>query len=173
MLHTFVNGILSCRITHGKKVANTIPTFQTQLNPQWPDLEHLQKREASKKQLHQEHFNISHQVKKLAPLAPGTEVQITTDDKQGVVLKETGSPRQHAVQTPTTIIRRNRRHLVPLSHETPEPSPVTYSILVPAGTPSRHIAEKPPDSPQMNVLSRPKRLITPSLKALENMELNG
>ena len=98
---------------------------------------------------------------------------MTTDDKQGVVLKETGSPRQYAVQTPTVIIRRNRRHLVPMSPETPKPSPVKYSTPAPARTPARHIAERPPDSPQMNVSSRPKRLITPALKALENMELKG
>ena len=97
----------------GRKLRNTIPTFQSRLNPRWPDLEHLQKREASNKQLQREHFNICHQAKKLPPLVPGTEVQITTDDKQGVVLKETGSPRQYAVQTTTAIIRRNRRHLVP------------------------------------------------------------
>ena len=88
----------------GRKLQNTIPTVQTQLNPNRPDLEHLQKREASNKQQQREHFNIRHQAKKLPSLVPGTEVRITTDNKQGVVLKETGSPKQYAVQTPTATI---------------------------------------------------------------------
>ena len=157
----------------GRKLRNTIPTFQAQLNPMWPGLEHLQKREASNKQLQREHFSIRHQANKLPPLVPGTEVQINTHDKQGVVSKKTGSQRQYAVQTTNAISQRNRRHLVPLSPETPKPSPVKYSTPAPVRTPARHIAEKPPDLSQMNVSSRPKRLITPSLKALENMELNG
>ena len=44
-------GYSPAELLMGRKLQNTIPTFQTQLNPRWPDLEHLQKQEASNKQL--------------------------------------------------------------------------------------------------------------------------
>ena len=78
---------------------------------------------------------------------------------------ETTSPRQYAMLTSTAIIRRKRRHLLSLTPKTLKPIPVKYSTPAPAKTPARHIAEKFPDLPHMNVPS--KRLITPSLKALE------
>ena len=36
-------GYSPAELCMGRKLQNTIPTFQTQLNPKWPDLEHLQK----------------------------------------------------------------------------------------------------------------------------------
>ena len=86
----------------------------------------------------------------------------------GVVLKETETPRQYIVQTPSAVIHRNHRHLAPLSPQTPIHSSEASSSPTPLTTVNREIFASP-KLPEMNITSRPKRLLKPSLKALESM----
>ena len=98
-------------------------------------------------------------------------MQVTTDKKSGVVLKETETPRQYIVQTPSAVIRRNLRHLVPLSPQTAIHSSEASSSPTPVTTVKREIFASP-KLLEMNIISRPKRLLKPSLKAFESMS-NG
>ena len=109
-----------------------------------------------------------HCAQPLPPITSGTEVQVTTDKKPGVVLKETETARQYIVQTPNAVIRRNRRHLVPLSPQTPIHSSEASSSPTPVTTVKREIFASP-KLPEMNINSEPKRLLKPSLKAIESM----
>ena len=103
------------------------------------------------------------------PLLQGQKVQVTTNKKPGVVLKETETLKQYIVQTPSAVIHRNRQHSIPLSPQTLIQSSEPSSSPTPVTTLKRETLAK---LPEMNITSRPKRLLKPSLKALESMS-NG
>ena len=105
----------------GRILRNTVPMFQNQLTPNWPDLERLNKHETCSKVKQQEYYNLRHRAQPLPSIASGTEVQVTTNNKPGVVLKETETPRQYIVQTPNAVTHRNRQHLIQFSLHTPNP----------------------------------------------------
>ena len=113
-------------------------------------------------------LHLRHRAQRLPPITSGTEVHVITDKKPGVVLKESETPRQYIVQAPSAVIRRNRRHLVPLSPQTPIHSSEASSSPTPVTTVKREIFASP-KLPEININSRPKRLLEPSLKALESM----
>ena len=60
--------------------------LQSQLTPDWSDLERLNKHETCSKIKQQEYYNLRHRAQPLPPITSGTEVQVTTDKKPGVVL---------------------------------------------------------------------------------------
>ena len=91
----------------GRKLRNTVTMFQSQLTLDWPDLERLNKYETCSKIKQQEYYNLRHRAQPLSPITLGTEAQVTTDKKPGVVLKLTETPRQYMC-----------RHLVQLFGET-------------------------------------------------------
>ena len=159
------NGYSPAELLMGRRLRNTVPMFHIQLTPDWPDLERLNKQETCIEIKQQEYYNSRH------PIALGTEVQVTTDKKSGVVLKETETPRQYIVQTPNAVILRNRQHLIPLSPKTPIQSSEASPSPTPVTTVKREIFASP-KLPEMNITSRPKRLLKPSMKALESMS-NG
>ena len=132
------------------------------------DLEGLNRHETCSKIKQQKYHNSRHCTQPLPPIASGTEVQVTTDQKPRVVLKETETPRQYIVQTPSAVIRRNRRHLTPLFPQAPAQSSEASSSPTPMTMVKRKIFASPKLS-EMNITSRPKGLLKPSLKALESM----
>ena len=154
----------------GRRLRNTVSIFRSQLTPDRPDIEQLNKHETCSKIKQQEYYNSRHRAQPLPPITSGTEVQVTTDKKPGVVLKETETPRQYIVQTPSAVIRRNCRHLVPLSPQIPIHSSEASSSPTLVTTVKREIFVSP-KFPEMNITSRPK-LLKPSLKALESMSNN-
>ena len=89
----------------------------------------------------------------LGTLSPGTIVYITSHDQPGTVIKKADAPRSYTIETPTKDIRRNREHLVPLERvpKSPQKSSVVKEPL------------------ELNIKTRPKTSIKPSLKALESM----
>ena len=165
------NGYSPAELLMGRRLRNTVPMFQSQLTPDWPDLERLNKHETCSKIKQQEYYNLRYRTQPLPPIASGAEGQVTTDKKPGVVLKETETLRQYIVQTPSAVIRRNRRHLIPLSPQTPIQSSEASSSPTPMTTVKRKIFASL-KLPEMNITSRAKRLLKPSLKALEIMS-NG
>ena len=107
------SGFSPVELLMGRKLRSTVPTFQENLIPRWPEMDKLQKSENIQRQ-QQQHFNVKHRAKLLPPLSAGAEVKIANYDDTGVVQRKTNSPRQYVVQTPTSTLRRNRVHLVPL-----------------------------------------------------------
>ena len=75
-------------------------------------------------------------------------MHITSHDQPGTVVEKADAPRSYIIETPTKDIHRNCEHLVPLE-------PVPKSPLEPL---------------ELNIKTRPKRFIKPSLKALESMD---
>ncbi len=73
----------------------------------------------------------------LSTLVPGTNVNVTTHNEQGTVLKSADRPRSYLVQTPTKVIRRNCEHLIPLT-----PEATTESTMKEPEVPITTIPEK-------------------------------
>ena len=132
-------------------------------------MDKLQKSEDIQRQQQQQHFNAKHRAKLLPPLSAGVEVKIANYHETGVVQGKTNSPRQCAVQTPTSTLRRNRVHLVPLPDSNQsESSQVSEDRK--EGNPEPRTFEQ--QRSPLNILSRPRRTMKPSLKARENMAKN-
>ena len=132
-------------------------------------MDKLQKSENIQRQQQQQHFNAKHRAKLLPPLSAAVEVQIANYDETGVVRGKTNSPRQYVVQTPTSTLRRNRVHLVPLPDSNQSESSQVSEDRKEGNPEPRTVAQL--RSP-LNILSKPRRTIKPSLKVRENMANN-
>lgn len=83
-----------------------------------PDTESVTSRDGAYKDYTVKHYDAHHGVRPLSPLAPGDPVLVKTDEQSKwstparVVQAAPGaSPRSYMVDTPTGVLRRNRRHL--------------------------------------------------------------
>ena len=153
------SGYSPSQLLMGRVIRSTLPTLDSKLNPKLPELDTLRRREDESRRQQKLCYDKRHHAIPLTALKPDTEVNNTTHHEQGTIIKPADSPRSYYVQTPTRVIRRNREHIVPL-----HPSTHTESPTTPVESTSR--------TTELNILSRPKRNIKPTLKALENMSLN-
>eukprot|EP00794_Sanderia_malayensis_P016471 gene16471-18108_t len=156
-------GYSPAELLMGRVIRSTLPIFDSKLNPKIPDIENLKEKESDYRGQEKIRYDRIHRAIPLSTLVPGTNVNVTTHNEQGTVLKSADSPRSYLIQTPTKVIRRNREHLIPLT-----PEATTESTVKEPEVPITPIPEK---KIELNILSRPKRNIKPSLKALENMSL--
>ena len=159
------NGFSPAELLMGRKLRTTVPVFYTQLEPKWPDLSKLNEKETSYRQKQQAYYNARHHAKPLPPLCTGQEVKIKSHVQPGVVVEKSQSPRQYVIATPTSEVKRNRVQITPLP---PSPTSVTTATTLSQSSPLS-VSERPA-IPPLNILSRPKRIIKPSLKARENMD---
>ena len=83
-------------------------------------------------------------------------MHITSQVQPGTGIEKAEAPRSYLIKTPKKDIRRNREHLVPL--ESIPKSPQKSSVIK--------------EPLELNIKTRPKRSIKPSLKALESMALS-
>ena len=158
------SGYSPSQLLMGRVIRSTLPTLDSKLNPKLPELDTLRRREDESRRQQKLCYDKRHRAIPLTALKPDTEVNITTHHEQGTIIKPADSPRSYYVQTPTRVIRRNREHIVPLHPSTHAESPDSRVQTTPVESTSR--------TTELNILSRPKRNIKPTLKALENMSLN-
>ena len=137
----------------GRNIRSIVPTFPAHLKPSLPDAEKLCQREHESQVQQQVNFYKRQRAAPLGALSPGTTVHITSHNQPGTVIEKAEAIRSYIIETPTKHIRRNREHLVPL-----EPVPKS---------PQKSSVVKQPL--ELNIKTRPKRSIKPSLKALESM----
>ncbi|CAL9688340.1 unnamed protein product [Knipowitschia caucasica] len=115
----------------GRRIKTTLPTLESNLQPQWPDLQAVRSKDAREKQKQAFYFNQRHGTKLLPPLKPGDSVLSKLDHQNvwgspAVVAGDSTTPRSYVIETQKgATLRRNRRHLlyVPASSViTPPPS---------------------------------------------------
>ncbi|KAK2549798.1 hypothetical protein P5673_029619 [Acropora cervicornis] len=97
------------------------------LTPKLPNLEHLQKTERAYKLQQAENYNKRHRSSVLPELNPGDKVWIPDKNSPAVVIQKFPQPRSYVVKTEQSLLRRNRRHLIPNPkeiEETAKPLPV-------------------------------------------------
>jgi len=158
------SGYSPSQLLMGRVIRSTLPTLDTKLNPKLLELDTLRRREDESRRQQKLCYDKRHRAIPLTPLKPDTEVNITTHHEQGTILKPADSPRSYYVQTPTKVVRRNREQIVLLSPSTHTRSPDSKVQTTPVESTNK--------TTELNILSRPKRNIKPTLKALGNMSLN-
>ena len=165
----------------GRQIRNSVPLFHTQLNPQWPDLDNLHTRESMSKLKQETVFNTRHKAKPLPSIRTGTEAFVKDLRRLGKVIEAASTPRSYKVETPTSTIGRNRVHLTPMpnqqeQHERPTPMVSQVPTEDKVATPVRKNTPVTKGDIQISpvtpiLATRPKRIITPSLKVRENLGL--
>ena len=155
----------------GRQIRNSLSTFHTQLDPQWPDMQSLLTRETTSELKQQSTLNSRHRAMPLTPIEPSTERHIKDLQHAGIVVKAAETPRSYEVKTPTSTIRRNSAHLTPLPEQKQQqPTQEKTKILTPVKTDiadAKAVLQALPTTPIL--ATRPKRLIKPSLKVGVNL----
>ena len=92
------------------------------------------------KEKQKHYFDQHHRVKQLPELSQDQTVWIPDRKENGEVVDKHITPRSYVVKTPTTTMRRNRRHLIPSS------SPVKGNSVKEGLTPHPPLIPKPVQS---------------------------
>ena len=163
------NGYSPAELLMGRRLRSTVPTFHENLIPRWPDIDKLREHENIQKMQQHQHLNTRHRARLLPQLSAGASVAIAKYDEKGIMQKKSNSPRQYVVSTPTSTLRRNRVHLIPLP-ETSQSQSTQESKDCQEDVADTRTFEQ--DQSPLNILSRPRRTIKPSLKVRENLENN-
>ena len=151
----------------GRKLRNSLPTFHTNVNPSWPDIEKLREREEESKEKQRINFNQRHNAVHRKPLLPGTPVHIKHLEVPGTVLGAAQTTRSYLIETEKRTVRRNLSHLNPTPRDTSEPP------RLPQQQPQNKVLTPIKPLPSPCISSRPKRLIRPSLRLRESLRLEG
>ena len=96
----------------GRQLHTALPQVDDLLLPKWPYLDEFRRKDVEFKQKQKQNFDSRHRVRVLPPIPNNTEVQITSGtETTGQVITPANAPRSYIVETPTGLVRRNRRHL--------------------------------------------------------------
>ena len=116
--------LLMCR-----QLRTSIPVMASTLQPRWDESKQLRDRQENIKTRQTVDYDRYHRAQPLSTLSAGDPVWVQ-DAKIGVtVVGKAGTPRSYLVQTPTTCLRRNRRHLMPTPNVTLEPMPTENRVI--------------------------------------------
>ena len=116
------NGFSPSELLMSRRLRTHLPAILKQFMPSVPDPETVRAAEKDSKEKMESNFDQRHRARELLPLNPGDEVWIPDMKEKGRVISET-QPRSYTVETPTRILRRNRRHLNTLHIDQPTQQP--------------------------------------------------
>lgn len=108
------NGYSPAQLLMGRRLRTTLPMLPDTLKPCVPDIQQIRHAERERKMRQTEQYNIRHRTRDLDKLLPGQSVWITDAKAQGTVTSVHPTPRSYVISGPQGMIRRNRRHLVPI-----------------------------------------------------------
>ena len=137
----------------GRKIKSTIPIVSKNLTPSLPKMKELKVKEETYRSKQKNNYDNRHSAKKLKPLPSGAVVYITDMDCTGRVIKPSKKPRSYLLDTPTSVVRRNRVQIRNIPKD------------------AEQMQDEQKVKPTLNVNSRPKRVVELSLKARENLGL--
>ncbi len=107
------NGYTPAELLMGRKLRSTLPLVSEKLTPKLPDTEQLRKDEVIYKRRQTQDYNRRHRASTLPDLSPGERVWLPDSSSPAVVVEKSRHPRSYVVETNQSLLRRNRRHLVP------------------------------------------------------------
>lgn len=120
---TTATGVSPAELLMGRRIRTTLPTLESNLVPQWPDLSIVQLRNKADKERQAFYFNRRHGARELSTLRPGDNVLVKIDSEkrwsEPAVVQESATPRAYVIQSPSGggQKQRNRRHLQILPRE--------------------------------------------------------
>ena len=97
----------------GRKIRCTLSMSPEKLIPKLPNLKRLQKTECKKRLQQTDNYNIRHRASVLPDLNMGDKVWIPDNKTLEVVVRRSQAPRSVVVNTENSLLRRNKRDLVP------------------------------------------------------------
>lgn len=110
-------GVSPAELLMGRKIKTTLPMLETNLQPRWPNLKDVKRKDSMEKQKQAFYFNRHHGAKPLPLLRTGDAVLTKLDHQKSwgtadVVTGMSTTPRSFTIETHQgTTLRRNRRHL--------------------------------------------------------------
>ena len=143
------SGYSPAELLMGRKIKSTIPIIPRHLIPKLPNQELFKEKEEVYRSKQKKNFDNRHKAQQLKHLPSGATVYITDMDCTGTVIRPSKKPRSYLVDTPTTVVRRNRVQLRNIPIDTNEKQDEQQTV------------------PSLNISSRPRRIKTLSLKARE------
>lgn len=158
-------GVSPCVALMGRMLKTRLPVLNQKLLPRSPVDEEIRKKDSAEKQRQKEAFDKRHGVRPLKELEPGEQVRIRAGEDRtwrepGTIIQQADdSRRSYHVQTPSGVIRRNRKHL----QEVP---PIKMEDLPESDSPREVMSESP-------VLQRRSSRITRKPEHLKDFVLDG
>jgi len=116
-------GMSPAQLMMGRQIRTTVPTLESHLRPEWPDLRQVRKADKNAKRTYRKYYNKRNGVRTLPEIQPGTSVAVKMDaergwKRSGTILRKFESPRSYLIQSETGVLLRNRRHLMPTVSDT-------------------------------------------------------
>ncbi|XP_060723274.1 uncharacterized protein K02A2.6-like [Tachysurus vachellii] len=111
-------GVSPSQLMMGRRIRTTVPTLESNLQPEWPDLHQVRKLDCKAKGSYRKYYNKRNNVRTLPEISPCASVAVKLDDERGwirsgTVLEKCELPRSYIIQSEAGLLRRNRRHLMP------------------------------------------------------------
>lgn len=109
-------GVTPAELIMGRRMRTIVPAIPSTLEPKWPDLDQVRRRDEHGKEYVKQYYDIKFGARKLHPLGPGDHVRIRTDKEKlwgdsGTITSANYETRSYMVETDHGLLRRNRRHL--------------------------------------------------------------
>ena len=122
-------GYSPAQLLMDRQVRTSIPVIASTLQPRWDESKQLRDRQEIIKTRQTVDYDRYHRAQPLSTLSAGDPVWVQDAKIGGTVVGKAGTPRSYLVQTPTTCLRRNRRHLVPTPNVTLEPMATEHRFI--------------------------------------------
>ncbi|KAL1446646.1 hypothetical protein MTO96_044509 [Rhipicephalus appendiculatus] len=90
-----------------------LPKTSQLLEPAWPPSVPFTQRDQDNRRRQASDFNRRHADRTLRPLQAGERVWVQDVNSPAIILGPAQRPRSYVVETPTGVLQRNRKHLVP------------------------------------------------------------
>ena len=118
--HT-ATGVSPSQLMMGREIRTLLPTLESNLKPISVSYEAVAERDEKSKAAYRQSFDKRHGVRTLPELQPGDAVHMKLDQQKGwktpgVVIAKSSTSRSYVIETPQSIVRRNRRHLRPTTN---------------------------------------------------------
>ena len=115
--HT-ATGVNPSQLLMGREIRTLLPTLESNLKPISVPYEAVAERDEKSKTAYPQSFDKRHGLQALSELQPGDGVHLKLDQQKGwktpgVVIAKCSTPKSYVIETPQSIVRRNRRHLRP------------------------------------------------------------
>ena len=109
-------GVSPCQLMMGREIFTLLLTLESNLKPIFPNQEAVTSKDEKAKTTYRQYFDKRHGVKSLPDLQPGDVVSVKLDQQKGwktpwKVIARSYTPWSYVIQTPSSVMRRNRRHL--------------------------------------------------------------
>lgn len=156
-----------CQLMMGREIRTLLPTLESNLKPVFPNQEAVNSKDEETKTTYRQYFDKRHGVKPLPDLQPGDVVSVKLGQQKGwktpgKVIARSYTPRSYVIQTPSSVMRRNRRHLrrvtSPNRVEIPDEPELDLELESQAEDPTAGSPDAEPGEPQQIV--KPCRAMT-------------